>query len=191
MEQEQLSPSCDQETFARVWRRVMPEDRADCPFVLPAALPAPDPSGREEPGPARPCLEPASAGSGARLQQYIDRALAGWRSYRALARRIPGAPGRRLAALAEGERRLARRLSAAYFLLSGVRYWPAGGPDRPSPLPADAALRERFLEERRLSAASRAAAEGCGDPCLGALFQELAAGAEDRARAVWEVVEAL
>ena len=121
MEQEQLSPSCDQETFARVWRRVMPEDRADCPFVLPAALPAPDPSGREEPGPARPCLEPASAGSGARLQQYIDRALAGWRSYRALARRIPGAPGRRLAALAGGERRLARRLSAAYFLLSGVR----------------------------------------------------------------------
>ena len=72
-----------------------------------------------------------------------------------------------------------------------MRYWPAGGPDRPSPLPADAALRERFLEERRLSAASRAAAEGCGDPCLGALFQELAAGAEDRARAVWEVVEAL
>ena len=56
---------------------------------------------------------------------------------------------------------------------------------------AEKFLRERFLEERRLSAASRAAAEGCGDPCLGALFQELAAGAEDRARAVWEVVEAL
>ena len=34
MEQEHLSSQCDQETFERVWRRVMPEDRADCPFTL-------------------------------------------------------------------------------------------------------------------------------------------------------------
>ena len=46
-----LNPGVDREVFERVWRRVMPEDRADCPFTLqqaerpqppapPAALPA-------------------------------------------------------------------------------------------------------------------------------------------------------
>ena len=30
-----LSPdgACDREVFERVWRRVMPEDRPDCPFT--------------------------------------------------------------------------------------------------------------------------------------------------------------
>ena len=28
---------CDREVFERVWRRVMPEDRPDCPFVLDEA----------------------------------------------------------------------------------------------------------------------------------------------------------
>ena len=30
-------PGVDREVFERVWRRVMPEDRADCPFTLPEA----------------------------------------------------------------------------------------------------------------------------------------------------------
>ena len=34
MEQDHLPCSCDQEVFERVWRRVMPEDRPDCPFTL-------------------------------------------------------------------------------------------------------------------------------------------------------------
>ena len=33
MEQDHLPCSCDQEVFERVWRRVMPEDRPDCPFT--------------------------------------------------------------------------------------------------------------------------------------------------------------
>ena len=31
---------CDREVFERVWRRVMPEDRPDCPFVLDEAAAA-------------------------------------------------------------------------------------------------------------------------------------------------------
>ena len=34
MEQEHLSSQCDQETFERVWRRVMPESRPDCPIFF-------------------------------------------------------------------------------------------------------------------------------------------------------------
>ena len=56
MDQEWL-PNCDREVFARVWKRVMPDQREDCPFeVMEAAqqtLPAvvvPDPPAAEEEG---------------------------------------------------------------------------------------------------------------------------------------------
>ena len=98
MEQEHLSSQCDQETFERVWRRVMPEPRPDCPIVLPAgpaaspavreappALPAvaaSDPPGRPVAGEVHnvPCLGAASAIYGGQLQQFVDRTLADWRS---------------------------------------------------------------------------------------------------------------
>ena len=38
-----------------------------------------------------------------------------------------GGPARVLAGLAGEKKRRAKRLSAAYFLISGVRYWPEGG----------------------------------------------------------------
>ena len=147
MEQEHLSSQCDQETFERVWRRVMPESRPDCPIVLPAE-PAASPAVREAPPalpavaasapPDRPvageehnvpCLGAASAIYGGQLQQFVDRTLADWRSYQALSRRAQGNSGRILSAIAADQRRHAKRLSTAYFLISGVRYWPA---DRPA-----------------------------------------------------------
>ena len=107
MEQDHLPCSCDQEVFERVWRRVMPEDRPDCPFTLgedaaappaiqpPAvALPAvvhTAPAGEQ--APSRPvvgeehdvpCLGASSAVYGAQLQRLIDRELADWRAYQAL-----------------------------------------------------------------------------------------------------------
>ena len=149
MEQDHLPCSCDQEVFERVWRRVMPEDRPDCPFTLgedaaappaiqpPAvALPAvvhTAPAGEQ--APSRPvvgeehdvtCLGASSAVYGAQLQRLIDRELADWRAYQALSRRAQGNSGRVLATIAADERRHAKRLSTAYFLISGVRYWPEG-----------------------------------------------------------------
>ena len=59
MDQEWL-PNCDREVFARVWKRVMPDRREDCPFeVVEAAqqsLPAvvvPDPPAAEEEEPQK------------------------------------------------------------------------------------------------------------------------------------------
>lgn len=100
MEQDHLPCSCDQEVFERVWRRVMPEDRPDCPFTLgedaaappaiqppAAALPAvvhTAPAGEQ--APSRPvvgeehdvpCLGASSAVYGAQLQRLIDRS---WRT---------------------------------------------------------------------------------------------------------------
>ena len=141
MEQDHLPCSCDQEVFERVWRRVMPEDRPDCPFTLgedaaappaiqpPAvALPAvvhTAPAGEQ--APSRPvvgeehdvpCLGASSAVYGAQLQRLIDRELADWRAYQALSRRAQGNSGRVLATIAADERRHAKRLSTAYFLIS-------------------------------------------------------------------------
>ena len=47
-----------------------------------------------------------------------------------------------LATIAADERRHAKRLSTAYFLISGVRYWPVDRVPNPSPAPFSAALRE-------------------------------------------------
>ena len=81
MEQACQSAACDREVFERVWRRVMPEDRPDCPFVLPETPQPPVPAHP----PALPALAaPAPAGGtaedgaglGARLQELLDGALA-------------------------------------------------------------------------------------------------------------------
>ena len=194
MQHDHLPESCDREVFERVWRRVMPGDRADCPIALdPADPPAPVPAEAlpavpAAPLPARqaveaeahqvPCLGAASAVYGAQLQQFIDGELADWRAYQALARRAQGNGGRVLSTLAADERRHAKRLSTAYFLISGVRYWPADRTSAPSPAPLTAALREHFMEEQRGAAAYQSAAAETADPCLRELYLELA-GEED------------
>ena len=130
--QEELLPGCDREVFERVWKRVMPNERGDCPFEvveaaarpsLPAVVVQDTPAEEEEE--TVTCLGPSSAVHGPQLQQYIDQELAAHRCCQALARRVPGAGGRMLSGLAAEQRRRAKRLSTAYFLISGVRYWPA------------------------------------------------------------------
>ena len=210
MEQEHLSSQCDQETFERVWRRVMPEPRPDCPIVLPAEPPA-SPAVREAPPalpavaasapPDRPvageehnvpCLGAASAIYGGQLQQFVDRALADWRSYQALSRRAQGNSGRILSAIAADQRRHAKRLSTAYFLISGVRYWPAERPAGPaSRTPFAAALRERFMAEQRSAAAYQAAAAETADPCLRQLYEELSGEADAHAWLLRGILEEL
>ena len=91
MEQTSI-PGVDREVFERVWRRVMPEDRGDCPFTLPEepakaegglpalAVPAAAPAQvveleQEEDMSGIQCLGPASAAYGAALQGYIDDEL--------------------------------------------------------------------------------------------------------------------
>lgn len=88
-----------------------------------------------------------------------------------------------LAAVAADERRHAKKLSTAYFLISGVRYWPDVRAAQPA-APLHAVLRERFWEEQRGAASYQAAAEEASDPCLKELFSELAA--EEEAH-VWTI----
>lgn len=191
--------ACDREVFERVWRRVMPEDRPDCPFVLEGDPPAETAVGTDgsqlpvprqgSPAPLRmgdtypaeepdvPCLGAASAVYTQQMQRFIEGELADWKLYQALARRA-GSGGRALSAIAADERRHAKRLSTAYFLITGVRYWPMDRVAASGKGNLAAALRQRFADEQRGAAAYLAAAEDTADTCLRDLYLELA-GEED------------
>lgn len=192
-EQNNLGPGqcgADREVFERVWRRVMPEDRPDCPFTLY--------SEETEHAPVRPTEEkrtelvpvPAeqSGGDGAVLQAFIADELSDWRTYQALARRIPGGNGRALMGVAADERRHAGRLSAAYFLLSGVKFWPPAEPE----LTKEgwmALLRRRYWAERKGAEAYRTAAGRTGDSALRELYLELAGDEEAHAGVIRGILE--
>lgn len=188
MEQEKFSPpganpgmyGSDRDAFLRVWQRVMPEERPDCPVVVerggadtPPVRTARDTGGDDFPVPEDvPCLGRAGESERERLQDFTQRELAAWQAYRALSRRA-GQGSCPLAAMAEGCRRRAKRLSAALFLISGVRFWPSEGPAGQLPRSYLGALREHFLAEQGRGEAYRAAAEECQDACLCGLYMEL------------------
>lgn len=193
-EQNNLGPGqcgADREVFERVWRRVMPEDRPDCPFTLYSEE-------ETEHAPVRPMEEkrtelvpiPAeqSGGDGAVLQAFIADELSDWRTYQTLARRIPGGNGRALMGVAADERRHAGRLSAAYFLLSGVKFWPPAEPE----LTKEgwmAILRRRYWAERKGAEAYRTAAGHTGDSALRELYLELAGDEEAHAGVIRGILE--
>ena len=181
----------DREVFERVWRRVMPEDRPDCPFTLyseeeqAAVRPAEERKADLVPVPAE-----QSGGDGAVLQAFIADELSDWRTYQTLARRIPGGNGRALMGVAADERRHAGRLSAAYFLLSGVKFWPPAEPELPGG-GCMAALRARYWAERKGAEAYRAAAGRTGDSALRTLYLDLAGDEEAHAGVIRGILERL
>ena len=157
----------DPTEFAKVWQRVMPQDREDCPFTLaPAATPAPP-----QPLPARAltCLGEASAELVPALTALAQAAADAWRVYRALERRFKRFP----TSFAAAKHAQLRRLAAAGFLITGQPFTPA-----PTPAPArqslPMSLRERFHAEQAQVAALLSAADAATDPCLAALYRELA-----------------
>ncbi len=192
---------CDRDLFQRVWKRVMPEEREGCPIETVSAreallpLPAPPPAAdrMQADFPAEndvPCLGAASAMYGELLQEFISGELADWRMYHALARRAGAFAARTLSGIAAEELRHARRLSAAYFLISGLRFFPER-----MPVPAVesylGALRQRFVAEQRGEAAYLAAAAETADRCLYDLYLELAEDEAEHRQLVRGILEQL
>lgn len=172
--------------FDRVWQRVMGDAPSPVTWETPsdgsaaASLPAPVPGSDAKPDRPRGdfptsagVLGPASADAVPLLQEFIRDELTDYRSYQALARRVGGNPARVLNAMAADELRHAKELSAAYFLISGVRYWPDPG-KAPVPTSYLGALRQHFAGEQEGMLAYLAGAEATHDPCLQQLFFSLA-----------------
>ena len=119
------------------------------------------------------CLGEASQGDSARLEELMVLALAGEAAARTISRRASGACARTMAALAGDHRSAFRRLSAAYFLITGKRYTPkCAVPTLPTSLPL--ALRQQFLWEQQWEQKNKQAAAATNDPCLKELYLELA-----------------
>ena len=125
----------------------------------------------------------------ARLRRHVMDALEGWHFYRHLATRTRGTDARTLNSMAAELHKEARKLSAAYFLLTGLRYWPTellGTPAIPSYW---GALRTRHQAEQRQENAYRMAADDWEDPDLLALYQELIEGSQGRSRQLRGLLE--
>lgn len=170
----------DPAVFRQVWRRVMPQDRMDCPFTLPEPFP-PSPVGQEPPCPPAPtlapappavCLAEASAPEVPALAQLLGLCVGDHRIYRVLAQKRTQAASL-FASLREDKRRQARRLSAAHFLITGRTFQPA-----PTPAPASQSLpqllRSRFHSEQDRTVQLLSAASVTADPCLAQLYTDLA-----------------
>lgn len=204
---------CDREIFERVWRRVMPQESENCPIQLERAAPrgvTPQPARMAPPVPREnrmavsepvpmpphppagrdvPCLGRSCAVYGALLREMIDGETEDWRLYQALARKANGSGARVLGTLAADERRHAKRLATAYFLITGERYQAQGqGGGRPVPDLMNS-LREQFIQEQRGAAAYQGAAEETTDQCLRQLYQELSEDENLHARLIRSLLE--
>lgn len=200
---------CDREVFERVWRRVMP-DGSNSPIQIdpPAdeqahqmrrearegvgqqqtglALPR-----REELGQERDvlCLGRGAEQYDALLREMIDGETEDMRTYQALARKAGGAGTRMLSTMAADERRHAKRLSTAYFLITGQRYQSPNQTGSRPPMDLMNGLREQFIQEQRGSSAYQGAAQETGDPCLRQLYQELSQEEAAHARMIRSLLE--
>lgn len=185
-----------QEVFQRVWARVMGQqegapavptagrvpDRADPPPRPPAKAPCPAPAGPTQP-PA------GDNGATALLRRQTLAALEGWQCYRFLARRSRGGVARTLGFLAADQHRQARRLAAAYFLRTGVRYWPTGTLASPAVSSLWGALRRQYQAEQAAGQEFLDAARHAGDPELERLYQQLAHSCQERCRQLRTLLE--
>lgn len=197
MDTSQRPEVLDQAAFRRVWRRVMPQDRPDCPFTLdppPADQPAP---ASEEAAPCPPptsapvgeptalaprpvdappapvplCLGAASTGDLAELDRLAAQIARDLALYRALARRSGSA-----LPLARAKADHLGQLAAARYLISGQKP-PKSGPNAAKNGgngPLLPLLRERFHAEEALVVAFFTAAQAAADPCLQELYRQLA-----------------
>ncbi|MCC8128996.1 MAG: hypothetical protein LIO51_03545 [Clostridiales bacterium] len=148
MEDTQKAPD-EAEQFRRVWQRVRTGTESP---VLPDAPPA-------------PVTAPGPGDSAGFLRQSVTQSL----DLAAACRRWP-----ELRPMAEGCRSQARRLSAALFLATGVRFLPAEPTARGDRAPLVEACRSLFFRMRRAEAGYRAAERQTTEADLRGLFHELA-----------------
>ena len=169
----------DREAFDQVWSRVSPGGSSVIEPVAPEAPPR-----METP----PAPQPAEDQEGRQLQELVLGCLTDGSVYRDLARRTRRSVGD-LQELYQQKLRQAKRLSAAYFLLTGVRYWPREVTPVNPPEGFFPALRERYLAEGRLATRLADMAGASGDGTLGELYTDLAQDTRDMVRAIRAIVE--
>ena len=165
----------DREAFEQVWSRVAPQGSQIIEPVAP-------PPAAEDQGP--PPEDPGSR----QLQSLVLGCLTDGSVYRDLAKRTHRSVND-LQELYRQKLRQATRLSAAYFLMTGVRYWPREVTPVNPPEGFFPALRERYIAEGRLAGQLGDMAGGCREESLRELYTDLARETGDITRAIRAIVE--
>ncbi len=196
----------DQEVFQRVWQRVMgdrtePEAPPARPVgpqgdlspeylaALTRAMPQIGPTDATVSDLPTAGLEDAPGQPAERLRQQTQEALEVWQLYRHLARRTRGGAARTLTALAADQHRLARKLSAAYFLQSGVRYWPVEHLATPVISSYWGTLRRGHQWEQQAELTYRMSADEENDPTLCEMYNLLAEACRNHCRQLRSLME--
>lgn len=115
------------------------------------------------------CFDKDSQTYAKQLMEYINDEFHDHIYYVTLARRAPTQTARRIFhEMAEDELRHARQWAAAYFLITGKRYFPTRNTIGPVNVPSNYsdALRERYMEEGRSALEYRRFASSVSDRCL-------------------------
>lgn len=134
------------------------------------------------------CLGSQCMGFEDLLQEMIQKEIQDSLFYKVLSRKVGGTAARIFSGLSSEERQQAKRLSAAYFLISGIRYWPEKNEKIGIPS-YFTALRDRFIEEQRDAAFYIAAATESRDPCLSQLFLDIAEKNQRHAQQIRHLLE--
>ena len=190
----------DRELFRRVWSRVAPEGSQSPIRLEPPPIPRQE-QDEEVPMerglvPLRPreeaqvdCLGEGAMADVPRLEEMARHALEDARVYQALGRRAGGAAARALAGMAADARRQAKRLAAAYFLITGRRW--QGTPVDAERMEQDMmqTLRRQYMAQQRGAVSAQTAAQETSDPCLRQLYEELAREKQTHARMIRGLLE--
>lgn len=188
-------------TCAQLARLAEEKGAPSVPAMAPAP-PAEAPSAPEVPAaPSAPCdrlstdlaavgEEPCQpAEQTTRLRQQVMESLEGWQFCRHLARRTRGTAARVLNSMAGDLHRQARKLSAAYFLLTGLRYWPSEQLATPVISSYWGALRARHQAEQQQELSFLLTADEPVDAALLELYQELTLDCQARCRQLRALLE--
>ena len=188
MEQTIHTPEAyDFRKYDQIWQRVAPNlepypdlRRTEAPAAQasgtadvprPAAVPAMETLPGAEPNPC--CMGTAAQEDLGVIEGFIEVELADRRTYQAFARQAPSFARGTLRDLANHSGAAAKRLMAAYYLITGTCYRPAVASGR---IPMGSwcpALRERYHVEACNGMNYLRAGEETTDPCLGRLLKAL------------------
>ena len=207
MEQTMHTPETyDFRKYDQIWQRVSPNlepypdlrERAT-PAMAPltsGAAPAGSQSGADGdledlPGAERnPCCMGTAAREDLRvIEGFIEAELADQRYYQTLVRRAPAFARGTLRDMANASGTAARRMMAAYYLITGTCYRPAMSGDTIRIGNWCPALRERYHVEACNGMNYLRAGEETTDPCLGRLLKELGEESYRQADALMALLE--
>ncbi len=188
------SRSQSQEVFERVWARVMgsaaPQTTAQ-PQPEPVSPPAPEAQPvmaaapqRPHPAPPRPQPQPKTCC----LRQQVLDSLEQWQLARLLSRRA-GKQSRQMSNVAAQLHQQAKQLSAAYFLQSGVRYWPVAQLTAPRITTYVVGLRHLYQRNQALTQEFQTCRSKAGSPDLMQLYGQLAQEGVKRAALLRQLLE--